>query len=144
MIAEVRVPSGLCNIIPDLFIKFNSLLETACTHDLGTGAVRQGSGYPPNTPPIYTSTHIHTHYENSQTHAVHPLAQWHSNTRTHLITHLPFFLLSPSYLMPTSHWMRRWFSVEVFCALLLFVFSEEQRDNKSVTWQMDFVPRSQI
>lgn len=31
MTAEVQGPSGLRNIIPFLFIKFNSLLETACT-----------------------------------------------------------------------------------------------------------------
>lgn len=36
MIAELQGASGLCNIIARLFIKFNSLLETACTHDVAT------------------------------------------------------------------------------------------------------------
>lgn len=57
MIAEVRVPCGLRNIIPGLFIKFNSLLETACTHDLGTqdGAARA---------PGILRTHTHTFTRN--------------------------------------------------------------------------------
>ncbi len=77
MIAEVRVPCGLCNIIPDLFIKFNSLLETACTHDLGTGRYGKALGIPlTHSPsPPHTSKCAYTHYENSQTHAVHPLTQ---------------------------------------------------------------------
>lgn len=74
MIAEVRVPCGLCNIIPDLFIKFNSLLETACTHDLGTGRYGKAPGILLTHLP-YTTKYTHAHYENSQTHAVHPLTQ---------------------------------------------------------------------
>lgn len=85
MIAEVRVPRGLCNIIPDLFIKFNSLLETACTHDLGTGRYGKAPGVLTHTHTHYA--HTNTHYENSQTCAVHPVTQW--QTHTHLITHLP-------------------------------------------------------
>lgn len=73
MIAEVRVPCGLCNIIPDLFIKFNSLLETACTHDLGTGRYGKAPGILLTHLRTSPNAHTHTHYENSQTHAVHPL-----------------------------------------------------------------------
>lgn len=64
MIAEVRVPRGLCNIIPDLFIKFNSLLETACTHDLGTRRYGKAPGTLltdiPCTPP-HSAERTHTH-----------------------------------------------------------------------------------
>lgn len=52
MIAELQGASGLCNIIARLFIKFNSLLETACTHDVATDWYDCGS---PNSPPEHAS-----------------------------------------------------------------------------------------
>lgn len=92
MIAEVRVPRGLCNIIPDLFIKFNSLLETACTHDLGTRRYGKAPGTLltdiPCTPP-HSAERTHTHIMKAHKHMPCIRSEWRSNTHTHLITHLP-------------------------------------------------------
>lgn len=62
MIAELQGASGLCNIIARLFIKFNSLLETACTHDVATDWCDCGS---PSSLPEHAS---HDH--------VSPLSSW--------------------------------------------------------------------
>lgn len=99
MIAEVRVPCGLGNIIPDLFIKFNSLLETACTHDLGTGRYGKAPGI--------LQAHLHT---NPHTHALGKLTNTcstpaHSDTQTcmHLITRPPPPPPPPLQRLTSSH-----------------------------------------
>ena len=134
MIAEVRAPRGLCNIIPDLFIKFNSLLETACTHDLGTGRCGKAPGvlltHLPYTPPH----HAHTFCKLTNTCSTP--AHTDTQTRTHLITHVPppppplpplLQRLSPAALPIMSNANLSLDEAAVFlwrsfCALLLFCF----------------------
>lgn len=59
MIAELQGASGLCNIIARLFIKFNSLLETACTHDVATDWCDCGS--PSSLPEHASHHHVNMH-----------------------------------------------------------------------------------
>lgn len=140
MIAEVRVPCGLRNTIPDLFIKFNSLLETACTHDLGTqdGAV--------GLRVTHVHTNTHTHAGHSLTHLITlapltpppPPPQQHPSSSHHISCKLlmggaSVFFFSSSLRVCVSVCVFQPPCLCVFLCVFVFVFSKERRDNKSVT-----------
>lgn len=85
MIAELQGASGLCNIIARLFIKFNSLLETACTHDVATDWCDCGSPSP--RPEHETHQHVNTRPSS----CIGQLSPW---MRQHFLLHSLVLVLS--------------------------------------------------